>query len=104
MRATFGEYIRELRTENNLTLTQLAALLELDSANLSKIETGKRDFDEKRLDKLALVLNLDLNTIKVEFFSALFAKKIYDNNCSIETLTIAEEKVNYLKMAKENKF
>ena len=53
MKTTFGEYIRLLRNENELTLTQLAAKLNLDSANLSKIENGKRDFDEKRLPKLA---------------------------------------------------
>ena len=51
MKTTFGEYIRLLRNENELTLTQLAAKLNLDSANLSKIENGKRDFDEKRLTK-----------------------------------------------------
>ena len=38
MKTTFGEYIRLLRNENELTLTQLAAKLNLDSANLSKIE------------------------------------------------------------------
>jgi len=46
MKETFGEYIRKLRTENELTLTQLAAKLDLDSANLSKIENGKREFDD----------------------------------------------------------
>ena len=97
MKITFGEYIRKLRTDFGLTLTQLAAQLELDSANLSKIENGKREFDEKRLDKLANVFNLDINTIKIEFFSDLFAKKIYKNNCSIESLTVAEEKVKYMK-------
>ncbi|KAA6328502.1 HTH-type transcriptional repressor RghR [termite gut metagenome] len=60
MKATFGEYIRELRTDKGLTLTQLATQLELDSANLNKIENGKREFDEKRLDKLAMVFNLDI--------------------------------------------
>ena len=97
MNTIFGEYIRKLRTENGMTLTQLAAQLELDSANLSKIENGKRDFDEKRLEKLAMVFSLKLDDIKTEFFSNLFAKKIYENNCSIDTLLIAEEKVNYLK-------
>jgi len=53
MKTTFGEYIRLLRNDKELTLTQLAAKLNLDSANLSKIENGKRDFDEKRLPKLA---------------------------------------------------
>ncbi|MBX2910529.1 MAG: helix-turn-helix transcriptional regulator [Chitinophagales bacterium] len=97
MKASFGEYIRKLRTENGMTLTQLAAQLELDSANLSKIENGKREFDEKRLEKLATVFSLKLDDIKTEFFSDLFAKKIYENNCSMETLMVAEEKVNYLK-------
>lgn len=97
MNTSFGEYIRQLRKKSGLTLTQLSAKLELDSANLSKIENGKREFDEKRLEKLATVFQLDLNTVKTEFFSDLFAKKIYENNCSSEILTAAEEKVKYLK-------
>jgi transcriptional regulator with XRE-family HTH domain len=97
MKATFGEFIRKLRTEKHLTLTQLAAQLELDSANLSKIENGKREFDEKRLVKLATAFDLDISLIKTEFFSDLFAKKIYQNDCSLETLMAAEEKVAYLK-------
>ena len=97
MNTNFGEYIRQLRKDSGLTLTQLAAQLELDSANLSKIENGKREFDEKRLERLAKVFQLDLNKVKTEFFSDLFAKKIYENNCSPEILTVAEEKVKYLK-------
>lgn len=97
MKATFGEYIRQLRTDKGLTLTQLAFQLNLDSANLSKIENGKREFDEKRLDKLATVFNLDIERLKIEYFGDQFAKKMYEYNCSPETLIVAEEKVNYLK-------
>ena len=97
MKATFGEYIRQLRTDKGLTLTELAALLKLDSANLSKIENGKREFDEKRLDKLANAFNLNLEKLKVEYFGDQFAKKMYAYNGSSETLIVAEEKVNYLK-------
>jgi transcriptional regulator with XRE-family HTH domain len=97
MKATFGEYIKQLRTNKGLTLTELAALLKLDSANLSKIENGKREFDEKRLDKLANAFNLNLEKLKVEYFGDQFAKKMYAYNCSSETLIVAEEKVNYLK-------
>lgn len=97
MKATFGEYIKQLRTDKGLTLTELAALLKLDSANLSKIENGKREFDEKRLDKLANAFNLNLEKLKVEYFGNQFAKKMYAYNCSSETLIVAEEKVNYLK-------
>ena len=97
MKATLGEYIKQLRTDKGLTLTELAALLKLDSANLSKIENGKREFDEKRLDKLANAFNLNLEKLKVEYFGDQFAKKMYAYNCSSETLIVAEEKVNYLK-------
>jgi len=97
MEETFGEYIRRLRTENELTLTQLAAKLDLDSANLSKIENNKREFDEKRLELLAIVFKLDLAELRTEFFSDFIAKKIYDNNCDSETLILAEKKVEYLK-------
>ncbi len=97
MKETFGEYIKRLRTENELTLTQLAAKLDLDSANLSKIENSKREFDEKRLELLANVFNLDLAQLRTEFFSDIIAKKIYENNCDSETLILAEQKVEYLK-------
>lgn len=97
MKAMFGEYIRQLRTDKGLTLTQLASQLDLDSANLSKIENGKREFDEKRLEKLAKVFDLDIERLKVEYFGDQFAKKMYAYNCPTETLIVAEEKVNYLK-------
>ena len=97
MKATFGEYIKKLRTDNGLTLTQLAFQLDLDSANLSKIENGKREFDEKRLEKLATAFNLDLDQLKTEYFADQFAKKMYQSDCSPNTLIVAEEKVNYLK-------
>ena len=97
MKETFGEYIKRLRTENGFTLTQLAAKLDLDSANLSKIENNKREFDERRLILLSEVFNLEINKLRTEFFSDLIAKKIYKNNCDEETLVLAEEKVAYLK-------
>ena len=97
MKITFGAYIRLLRTENRLTLTQLASQLDLDSANLSKIENGKREFDEKRLYKLAKAFNLDIEKLKIEFFGDQFAKQILKYNCSTETLIVAKHKVNYFK-------
>ena len=97
MKATFGEYIRQLRTDKGFTLTEIAALLKLESAKLSKIENNKREFNEKRLDKLANAFDLDFEKLKTEYFRDQFAKKMYAYNCSTETLIVAEEKVNYLK-------
>ena len=75
MEETFGEYIKRLRNENGFTLTQLAAKLDLDSANLSKIENNKREFDERRLTLLSEVFNLEISKLRTEFFSDFIAKK-----------------------------
>lgn len=97
MKESFGNFIKTLRVENELTLTQLAAKLDLDSANLSKIENGKRDFDEKRLILLSDTFKIEIDEIKKEYFGDLIARKIYNSNCSQEILMVAEEKVKYLR-------
>ena len=75
MKQSFGEYIRHLRTKDELTLTQLGAKLDLDSANLSKIENGKRDFDEKRLTLLAQVFELRFRRTENRIFWRPICKK-----------------------------
>lgn len=95
MKTTFGEYIRLLRNKNELTLTQLAAKLNLDSANLSKIENGKRDFDEKRLPKLAKIFKINLKELQNEYVTDQIGKHIYETNCTKQLLQVAEEKAEY---------
>ena len=97
MKQLFGQYIKSLRKKNGLTLTQLGAKLGIDSANLSKIENGKREFDEKKLELLAKTFDLNIEDLKIEFFAELFAKKLYKNNCSTNAFIVAEEKIKYLK-------
>lgn len=102
MKTTFGEYIRLLRTEKGLTLTQLAAKLNLDSANLSKIENNKRDFDEKRLSKLSKIFGIGLKEVREEFLTDQLGKKIYETNCTKELLKVAEEKAEYRRTINKN--
>ena len=98
MEANFGEYIRTLRTQSGLTLTQLGAKLGIDSGALSKIETGKKEFDEACLPKLAETFNLDLETLKSELISEKIAYTLYQNKCNDNVLTLAEEKVKYIRL------
>ena len=97
MKESFGEYIRKLRVENGLTLTQLAAYLGIDSGALSKIENGKKKLDVKVLPKIAKKFNLDLDFLKNEFISEQIAYKVYESNCTNEVLQLAEEKIKYIK-------
>lgn len=101
MITTFGEYIRKLRTENGMTLTQLAAKLNLDSANLSKIENNKRDFDQKRLPILAETFDLNLSDLQNEYITDQLGKQIYELNCSKQLLKVAEEKAEYRRTLTE---
>lgn len=97
METNFGNYIRKLRLQNNLTLTQLGAKLGIDSGALSKIETSKKEFDEKCLQKLANTFGIDIEDLKTEYFGDQFAKKMVQYNCSPKVLIVAEEKMKHLR-------
>jgi|TARA_B110000908_G_C9998333_1_gene333007 transcriptional regulator with XRE-family HTH domain len=97
---TFGELIRRLRQKENYTLTQLAAKLGVDSANLSKIETGKREFDVSRIQKLAKALNQKEDLFFNELLSERVAKSLYQLNNYQEILVMAEDKIKYLTQSK----
>lgn len=72
-------------------------MLDIDSGALSKIETGKKVFDEKALPKLAEIFNLDLQKLKDEYYSETIAKVLYEKHYSTELLPLAEEKVKYIR-------
>ncbi|WP_430894967.1 MULTISPECIES: helix-turn-helix domain-containing protein [unclassified Paraflavitalea] len=98
MKETFGEYIHKLRVENNLTLTKLAAALDIDQSTLSKIENNKRTVPEEILPKLAKVFQLDRKKLDREFYSEKIAILIYKEDNSKELFQIAEEKAKYLRL------
>lgn len=100
MKKSIGEYIHDLRIENGFTLTQLGALLGIDSGALSKIENGKKSLDPKCLPKLAKVFSLDVEKLKNEFISEKIAYAIISNSCDEAVLKLAEEKVLYLRNKK----
>ena len=94
---SFGQYIRTLRVKEDFTLNELATKLEIDPANLSKIETGKREFDIKRLTKLCNVFKLNkVDTLK-ELLSERIAKSICENELDESVLSLANEKISSMK-------
>lgn len=99
--AKFGKYIKEARLKKGYTLTQLAALIGLDSANLSKIENDKRSFDQKRLSLLSSALEVEEKILQEEFVSDIIAKEIIKYNCSINVLLKVEEKVTIYHKTKQ---
>jgi len=97
MKETFGEYIHNLRIEKGLTLTKLAAALDIDQSTLSKIENQKRNVPEEILPKLAKVFNLNIKRLEREFYSEKIAIIIYKEPDTSELLRLAEEKAKYFR-------
>lgn len=97
MKEPFGQYIKTLRSNKGWTLAQLADKLGIDIANLSKIENGKREFDEKRLGKLCLVFKLNKLDMEKELLSEKIARTVYRKDMDQNILSMAEEKINYLR-------
>lgn len=100
MYSTFGKYISELRKANNLTLTKLAASLDLDQSTLSKIENDKRRIPDDLVPKIAKIFNLNEKELIKEFYSEKIANMIYSNPQCNSILELAEKKVEYLKLKK----
>ncbi len=98
MRETFGEYIHKLRSESRMTLTKLAAALDIDQSTLSKIENGKRNIPVEILPKLALVFQLDLKFLEHEYYSEKIAEIIYPQDEPAMLLKAAEEKARYMRI------
>ena len=96
----FGEYIRRLRIEKGLNQTQLAAKIGLDSGGLSKIETGKKDLKEEKLNALAKIFNVNIEEIKNQYFSERFAEDCFKYKCPETVFQLAEEKTKYFKATK----
>jgi len=97
---SFGDYIRRLRTENGLNQTELAAKIGLDSGGLSKVENGKKELKENKLDLLAKALKVDSKQIKEQYLSEKFAEDCYRYKCSETVFHLAEEKAKYYKTVK----
>lgn len=100
MKETFGEYIHNLRIQNCLTLTKLAAALDIDQSTLSKIENQKRNVPENILPKLSRIFKLDMKKLEQEFYSEKIAELIYRVPDSTELLALAEEKARYYRSSK----
>jgi transcriptional regulator with XRE-family HTH domain len=98
MKETFGEYIHILRSDSGMTLTKLAAALDVDQSTLSKIENGKRNIPVEILPKLSIVFNLDLKQLEHEYFSEKIAEIIYPQDEPSQLLKAAEEKAKYMRI------
>lgn len=84
----FGNKLRELREQNGLVLRKVAAVLDIDTATLSKIELGDRQAKREYLPILSELYGINLKELEKLWLTG----KVYD---------IIEEEEQGLNVLKE---
>ncbi len=80
-----------------MLLRQLAAMVDVDTAILSKIERGERKARREQIEKIANALELDNEYLLIEYLSENIAYEILDEKKAHDVLRVAESKIEYLR-------
>ena len=97
MKSKFGDKIRNLRGKQKLLLRELAPLLEMDTAQLSKIERGERQAKKETVFKIAKILNINSDELVTLWLADQICEVVKDEKNALLAMMVAEESVKYLK-------
>lgn len=105
MEATFGDFIKQRRTELGFPLRKVASHIDIDVSTLGKIEKNERYLNLDLLDNLSAILKTDKNTLLNYHFSTKIAGelKAYPEYRGVIN-TMNEQLTNYLPTQKILKF
>ncbi len=96
MKNQFGEKIRELREKQQLFLRQVAPALEMDTAQLSKIEKGLRQFKKAQIPLLAEILKADKVELETLWLADQLMQLIKDEPTADEALRTVSKSIKKL--------
>jgi len=94
---TFAEQVRTLREEARLSLREVSEEIGIDSSLLGKIERNQRQPTKEQIKQVAKYFKLDEREMMKEFLSDQIAYRILEEDADLDTLKVAERKVQYLK-------
>jgi transcriptional regulator with XRE-family HTH domain len=97
MESQFGEKIRELREGQQLYLRQVASLLEMDTAQLSKIEKGLRQLKREQIPAITEILKADLDELLTLWLADQIYAVVKDEKLAGEAIHTIEQKMNLKK-------
>lgn len=101
MNSQFGNKIRILREEQKMLLRQLAPLLDMDTAQLSKIERGERNAKKETVLKLADILKVTADDLVTLWLADQIYDVVKDENTALKAMMVAEESVKFSKKKNE---
>jgi transcriptional regulator with XRE-family HTH domain len=97
MESQFGEKIRALREQQHLYLRQVAPLLEMDTAQLSKIEKGLRQLKKEQIPILAQILQADKIELETLWLADQLMQLVKDEPMADEALKTVSKNIKKKK-------
>ena len=93
MNSQFVAWIRLLREQQHLYLRQVAPLLEMDTAQLSKIEKGMRQLKREQIPILAEILKASSDELMTLWLADQIYAVVKDEKLANEAMQVAEKKI-----------
>ena len=87
--------LKSAREQKGLKTRELAQLLGIDQALISKFESGGRKPTREQVIKLASLLEIDLETIMVVWLKEKILYEIGEDEFALKALLVAEEEIRY---------
>ena len=98
---TFGDKIKKLRENENLTLREVSEQLDIDISMLGKIEKNSLRPTKQLIEKFADLFKVNAEDLTIAFLSDSVAYQVMDDeDLADKVLKVAERKVRYLKSKK----
>jgi len=94
---TFGEIIRTSRESKGLFLRQVAAVVDIDQALISKFEKGDRKPSKEQVERFADFFGLDKDELTTIWLSDKIIYTIQGEKNAEQALKVAEQKIKYIK-------
>ena len=93
----FGTKIKNERENHKMLLREVAAIVKMDTALLSKIERNKRMATREQVNLFIKLFNLDKQEITNLWLGQKIAYSLIDEETPFQILKVAESAIQYLK-------
>ena len=88
-----GEKLKELRGSNGLLQRQVAAVLEVDTALISKMENNEKLVSRNHLKKLALLFKLQEEDLLILWLAEKVYDLVKDEDLAIKAMKLVEQNI-----------
>lgn len=87
--------LKNAREKKGLKTREVAQLLGIDQALISKFENGSRKPTKEQITKLASILDIDFETLLVIWLKERILYEIGDDDLALKAISLAEEQIKY---------